>query len=257
MRRRYLSAVLAATLAAVASPAFAIKPMAQVEDGYPEPGLVESENTFTLDHKTHPDHGFSQYSMENELEWGVNENFTLRVKGAYFYVDSKDETGLKFDQAGIEAQYYFSNPNTDSIGISVIGSVLSGDNSLATEDFLVIQKDFQKWIVAYNLGVAVNVDNVYKHHSAPGAGRETEVSLINQAGVLYCFTPTFRLGADISVESIWQEARIYDHTSAYVGPTLNWIISDKLWITVGAEREIVNSADEPEYRLTVILGYFF
>ncbi len=255
MKRALAWGVVVAAVALAAPWAMAIKPMAEVEDGYPEaPGQLESENTFTLDHKTPQDHGFNQYSMENELEYGVSYDLTLRVKGAYFYVDSKEETGLKFDSAGVEAQYYFSNPNTDAVGVSVIGSLLSGDNSISSENFLVVQKDTKNWIFAYNLGLTIDVDNSFGHEHG---GRETDVSIVNQGGVMYCLTNRFRIGIDASMESVWREGRVYDHTTAYFGPTINWIPTDRLWMTLGLEREITNSEDEPMYRLTFIVGYFF
>src|SRR5262249_37258235 len=150
-------------------------------------GTVELENTLTLDYRQPGDHNFKQAAMENELEWQPLEKLALRLKGAYFYEDSAEHTGLRFDEAGFETQYYFTNPNTDLVGISVIGSILSGDNSIDSENFLVIQKDFEKWIVAYNFGVTIEVDNSYGHHTG---GRDTTVALVNQAGIEYQFTRT-------------------------------------------------------------------
>src|SRR5580765_7372262 len=104
-------------------PALAIKPYTLVEDGYTDPlHSLELENTFELDFHTREDSSFKQISAEHELEYQMTENFQIRVKGSYFYEDSKENTGLHFDSAGIEGQYYFSNSNTDPLGVSVIVS---------------------------------------------------------------------------------------------------------------------------------------
>src|SRR5947207_7195935 len=116
MHRLLICAALGSLIPSVA---LAVKPFPQVEDGYPEPpGQIELDQTFTLDHPTAEDHGFTQFSAEHELEFGVSENF---------YIDSKDEQGTHFDAAGVEAQYYFTNPHTDPIGISIIGAASGGD----------------------------------------------------------------------------------------------------------------------------------
>src|SRR4051794_5498834 len=152
---RLLAAGIAAALSvcAGAPSAFALKPWTLVEDGYPEAaGQFELETTFETNWHTQEDHGFREFALENELEYGFNQQFTLRAKIANVYEDSQDFEGLHFDAAGIEAQYYFTDPNTSSLGVSVIGSAEVGERGLfAGEAFLVLQKDFERFIFAYNL----------------------------------------------------------------------------------------------------------
>src|SRR5690242_2358511 len=112
MRRVLFFAGLALTLSA--GSALAVKPFALVEDGYGEaPGQLELENTLVSSFHTPSDSGFKNFSLENELEYGVNEHFVARVKATYFYEESNDLRGMHFDSGGVEAQYLFSNPITD------------------------------------------------------------------------------------------------------------------------------------------------
>src|SRR5262249_46937787 len=102
--QRCLTGFPAVCLILCAAPAaHAIEPVTLVADGYPERvGQLELENTFVAALHTPDDHRFQNYSMENELEYGIVENFTLRGKIAYFYEDSRELDGFHFDAAGIE-----------------------------------------------------------------------------------------------------------------------------------------------------------
>src|SRR5206468_5334485 len=96
--------------------------------------------------------------LENELEYGLTEKFTARVKDSYFYQDSKEFTGMHFDAAGVEGQYFFTNPNIDPIGLSLIASVEAGERTLDFETVFVAQKDIANWIATSNLRVLCAVD---------------------------------------------------------------------------------------------------
>ncbi len=235
--------------------ALALKPFALVEDGYSERvGQFELENTFTLSYHTHDEHNFQNYSMEHELEYGMAENFTLRVKGSYFYEKSEDTDGLHFDAGGVEGQLYFTNSNIDPVGISVIAAFEFGENSLINEDFVVVQKDFQNWIVAYNFGLTTEVDGVFHSHDQ---GTQTTGSIINAGGIDYVFSNSIRAGAEISAESSYDNWSDYTGTVIYAGPAINWTPVDQLWITVGFDWQLSNHHDEPDYLLTIIVGYYF
>jgi hypothetical protein len=43
----------------------------------------------------------------------------------------------------------------------------------------------------------------------------------------------------------------------YGGPSVNWTPIDQLWITVGFDFQLSNHPDEPDYLLTIIVGYYF
>jgi hypothetical protein len=251
MRRSFLATLLAAALPA--APAWAIKPFTLLEDGYPEVrGQIEFENTFDLGFRTGEDHSFSDLNVEHELEFGLSERFTFRVKGSYDYISSAQTDGLKFDVAGVEGQYYFTNPNTDKVGLSLLGAVESGDRSYSATAIFVAQKDFDRWILGYNLGVSVDVDNAY--HGGP---KDASVTITNALGAAYEIVPTLRVGADVSIDSTYAEARIYEGSTVYAGPVINWIPTRDLWITAGLQWQLTDTSDEPRYRAVLIVGYFF
>jgi hypothetical protein len=238
----------------LAPPARAIRPFTLVEDGYPEaPGQLELENTLSTSFRTNEDHSFRNFAIENELEYGLNEHFTARVKAAYFYQDSHEFTGMHFDDAGVEGQYFFTNPNIDDVGISVIGAVSAGERTITLESFAVVQKDLKDWILAYNLGIAAEFDGAF--HA--GDGVETTVTITNAIGAVYLFTPTLRAGAEASLESSYESARTYAGSNLFAGPVISWIPNDKIWITAGFNVQLTNADDEPRYVATIVVGYFF
>jgi hypothetical protein len=243
---------LVASLCA-ANRAWAIKPFTLVEDGYPERvGQLESENTFNAAWRTPADHSFQNYAMENELEYGLVENFTLRGKVSYFYQSSDEFTGFHFDTGAVAGQVFFSNPNTDAIGISVIASFGIGEHLLTAEQFLVVQKDTDHWILGYNFGLSTEIDGVFE-------GGQTSVSgsIINSAGAMYCLTRTFRVGAEASAESAYDNWNSYTATTVFVGPVLNWIPNNRTWLTAGFDVQATNTSDEPKHLFTLIFGYYF
>src|SRR5690242_6122141 len=102
---RALFATVAVATLSLTPPLLAIKPYTLVEDGYTDPlHSLELENTFELAFHTREDSGFKQLSAEHELEYQLTDNFQLRVKGSYFYEDSKENNGIHFDSSGIEGQ---------------------------------------------------------------------------------------------------------------------------------------------------------
>ncbi|QOV89514.1 hypothetical protein [Humisphaera borealis] len=237
-----------------AAPAMAIKPFTLVEDGYPEvKGTVELENTFEALWHSLDDPHQKEFGMEHELEFQLTEKFSLRVKGAYVYQDSSEGSSFHFDSGAIEGQYYFTNPIVDPIGISVIGVASVGERGAGGfEAFLVLQKDWDKLTVAYNLGFGTDIDNLYS-----GGSRETAGTLINSLGGIYSVAKNLRVGAEISAESSYAEWRHYGETLIWAGPVMSWTPSANLWVTAGVDYQISGERSEAQYRASVIVGYYF
>lgn len=238
------------------TPAWAIRPYTLVEDGYTDPvGQPELENTFEFDFHTREDSSFKQISAEHELELQMTENFALRVKGSYFYEDSHDGSGVHFDAAGVEGQYFFTNSNIDPLGVSVIVAAEAGEQTLNFESFLVLQKDWDKWTVTYNLGLATEIEGVFTDHN--GGGTTTTGTLTNALGAIYNLGPTVRVGGEIAAESTYANWSHYDGTTVFAGPVINWVPNRNWWFTAGFDFQLTDTADEPDYKFTVIVGYFF
>jgi hypothetical protein len=250
------TSIIALAALGVASPALAVNPFTLVDDGYPfAVHQLEYENTLNVQHAVSGDSRYLLIGNESELEYGLTENIVVTAVGGLYHERANDPTeGTHFDQGGLQVQYFFTNPNTDAIGVSVIATALFGETTFASENSLVLQKDFEKWIVAYNLGVNVEVDGFLQ--SGPA---DTTMTLSHSAGALYCLTNTVRVGAEFQLATTYREFfRAKQDTTLYFGPVVNWIVSDDLWITVGLNDELVRKTDgATQYQLNIVFGYDF
>ena len=254
-RRRPGAAALSLLIILLASKAHAIRPFTLVEDGYPEAvGQLELENTFTGEFNPRSDSGAKVFSVEHEFELGLAENFTLRLKGSYFYQDTADNSGLHFDAVGIEGQVFFTNPNTDDVGLSLITAVEGGEGSLTFVNIFVVQKDFDQWVLAYNLGFETSLDNVFR-----GRGGASTVSgtLTNALAAAYVLRPGLKIGAEASVDLDYDNWSRHTGTAVYAGPVIHWVPDRNWWITAGVNVLLNNTPDEPRWRATLIIGYYF
>lgn len=226
------------------------RPFTMVEDTYPEgAGAFELENTFSYNHRTRNDHGFNALDIEHEFEYGVNDNLDLKVPIAYGYESSADGDSTHFDSAAVQFDLYLANSYTDPVGIAIIGEAGVGEGSLSFETTLVVQKDFGDWVIAYNLGAETGIDGVFR------SDQENEVTglWINSLGAAYSLTGDLRVGAQVSAESTYADWSRYDGTTVYAGPTINYF-GGSWWLTIGPSAQLTSSADEPEYRLDLILA---
>src|SRR5215217_346172 len=91
------------------------RPFTFVYDTYPEgKGQLEYEQWFTAENGKPSDHGYNAFRLRHEFEYGVTENFDLSVYVANWrYEDSKEFTGTRYENSGIEGILYLSNPTTD------------------------------------------------------------------------------------------------------------------------------------------------
>jgi hypothetical protein len=239
----------------LSSKVLAIRPFTLVEDGYSEAvGQLELENTVEADFSPRSDSRAKSFGVEHELEYGLLENFTLRLKGSYVYEDSSQREGLRFDSFGVEGQLFFSNPNLDPVGLSVIAAVEAGEGSLTLNTIFVAQKDFDKWVVAYNFGLETSIDNVFR-----GAGQATATSgtLTNAFALAYVPQPGLKVGGELSLDLGYDNWSKHTDTALYAGPVINWIPNPDWWFTAGVDFLVNNTPDAPRWRAIIVIGYYF
>lgn len=252
MMRTSLAAALGAGALLVSS-AFGIKPYTLVEDGYPErQGIVELEQTFAGSWQLKGDPGAYSIGHEIELEYGLKDDFTLRVAGAYAYEHSLDGSSLHFDEAKLEGQYYFTNSTTDNIGFSFIGAATAGENTMGFEGIFVAQKDFEKWTLTYNLGVATAIDGVFSSQKE----NSVEGSINNAFGAVYDIGHNVKIGGEISAECIFPDWSNLEKVNVYAGPCINWVPNDRFWVTAGISYNVSGHTDEPRFIGGIIVGIY-
>jgi hypothetical protein len=253
MNRRFVPSVIALLL--LTYPALATnRPFTLVEDDYPlGKDLAELENTFGYAGHTREEGRSKVLSAEHELEYGLFENFELKIAGSYFYQDSQERAGMHFDEFKVEGELHITNPSTDDLGIAIIASAAVGENTVAFEQFLILQKDWTKWTVAYNLGFVTEVEGAFDSNK----DNATTGTIVNALGVDYNVTTDLRVGIEGIAESTYNDWSRYGGTTVYVGPVVNYIFTRNLWITAGIDALLTNQADEPRWMASVIVGWTF
>jgi hypothetical protein len=230
------------------------RPFTMVEDTYPEgKGAFEIENTVEYGHRTHRDHGLNTFDFEHELEFGLADNFDLKIPIAYHYEDTANGSGFGFDDIGIQGDVYLTNSFTDPVGVALMGEVNVGEDVLGLELTLVLQKDFGNWVVAYNLGAETEISGVFNSD----VENETEGVLVNSLGAAYSVGQNMRIGGQVLAESTYADWNDYEGTVVYAGPTFSYFGGRKWWLTVGPNFLLTNQQEEAEFRLDLIFGITF
>jgi hypothetical protein len=260
--KRYFAPVLGLVLLSTTAQADP-RPWTFTYDLYPEgKGNLEYEQWITWKHHTKDESGFDRVEFRHEIEWGVTDNFDLS-----FYVpnwsleNSRERTGSRFDSAGVEGILYLSKP-TDWIGIGLYGEINVGPHFAEFEQKILVQKDIGPWSFAYNLVFETEIE---REKDEVTGERENEVEGVigNVFALSWSANKNWRIGAELQLESIYEDWSHYTRTEIYAGPAIgytgNGIPGTKAnwWVTVTPAFQLSNHHDEPDFILRVLAGIEF
>ncbi|HEX8913382.1 MAG TPA: hypothetical protein VF796_13560 [Humisphaera sp.] len=200
------------------------------------------------------EHGYDRFDFRHEFEFGITDYFDLAIYlPSWHYEDSKELKGTKFDSVDIEAIVYLSNPRKDPLGVGLYAETKIGEDELELEFKLLLQKDWGKWVFAYNLVLETAIEGAFDSK----AENEVEGELKHVFGVSYALTPKVLVGAEAVVESVYADWSVYEHTTVWAGPAISYQPTDKFFITATAMYQFTDTQDEPDWRLRVIAGFSF
>jgi hypothetical protein len=165
---------------------------------------------------------------------------------------------VRFDTAGVEAIFLMSNPVKDAIGSGLYGEINVGEHEIEFEPKILLHKDIGQWTLAYNLILETEVEGI-------GRDEESEVEgvLGHAMGASYSLSPAWRIGGEMTIESVYENWNHYEGTSVYAGPVVsyqgeqigktNW----SWWATVTPAFQLSSQADQPDFKLRLIFGIIF
>ena len=243
---------LASYSVAIAGP----RPFVLTEDAYPDgQGALWYEQTTTFNFRTKEQHDTKEVDVEHEFEYGLTDEIDIKLAPSWHWSDTPGERGFEYDGIKLEGFYYCLNPNIEPLGVGLFANVNFGQRGLETEQGVVLQKDFDKWVLAYNLIFTTTADNLYDNDSQnPGT---TTGAISNNFGAAYSVSNHLRAGAEVSVESSFREWSHYDTTTVYAGPVVNYNFGN-LWITFGPDFLLTRGVkDAPQYQFNLIFGFAF
>jgi hypothetical protein len=215
------------------------------------PGDVEIENWVTWKTRKPDDHGFDQVEFRHELEWGITDKLQAAIYLAdwnYHRGNSAAERGFTYSGSALELIYNFTNPVADPIGLAVYQEFQIGYRRFESESKLLAQKNFWKFVVAYN----ATLEAEWEGENLAERQGEFQQSL----GVSYETSPHLLFGFECLHEVAfpnWSEA---ESAKFFAGPNVS-VRAGKYWGTLTALAQLTRAGDEPDLQLRAIFGFSF
>jgi hypothetical protein len=215
------------------------------------PGDVEVENWVTWRTHKPDDRGFDQVDFRHELEFGITENFQAAVYLAdWNYHDglSAGERGFTLSGSALELIYNFTNPVADTIGLAAYQEFQTGYRRFESESKLLAQKNFGKFVVAYN----ATLEAEWEDEGLEERAGEFQQSL----GLSYEVSPRLLFGAEFVHEIAFPDWSEAEPGKFFAGPNIS-IRHRTCWATVTALAQITRAGDEPDLEVRTIFGFSF
>ena len=215
------------------------------------PGDVEIENWVTWKTRKPNDHGYDQVDFRHELEFGITDKFQAAVYLAdwnYHRGVSAGERGFSYSGSALELIYNFTNPVADPIGLAAYQEFQVGYRRFESESKLLAQKNFGRFVVAYNATLEAEWE---------GEGLEERAGELQQSlGLSYEVSPHFLFGAEALHEVAFPDWSQAERGKFFAGPNVS-VRSGTWWATVTALAQVTRAGDEPDFQLRTIFGFSF
>jgi hypothetical protein len=212
------------------------------------PGSVEMEDWITW--KRGNDPRFDQVDFRHEFEFGITDQFQLSVYVAdWNYENNSERDGFTFSDVAVEAIYNLTNPVIDPVGLSIYQEVRAGDRLVEWESKIIAQKNYGRWIFAYN----ATLEAVWEGDDL----EEREGELSQALGASYEISPRLSVGLEFLHEFVFPDWRDNENIrNVFVGPNVsyrrgNW------FVTTTALAQATDTTDEADLQLRTIFGVGF
>lgn len=216
-----------------------------------EPGEVESENWITWGTSARDERGFNSLEFRHEIEFGVTDHLQIGLYLAdwgYREDPKANEHGFRYQSSALEVIYNLTNPTTDLLGLALYGEVRGGPEELELESKVILQKDFGRFVIAYNGTLEAKWEGDRLDEKAG--------EIAQSVGVSYEISPAWLVGAELLHEidlPNWSEMA---DSVVYGGPNVsyrhgNW------WVTVTPLVQLTNVSSEVDVQTRLIVGVEF
>jgi hypothetical protein len=191
-----------------------------------------------------------EFDFRHELEFGITDRFQASLYFADWHVNAHPggDDRAHFDDAALEVIYRLSSPVTDFLGAGVYGEIRGGPELIELEGKVLLQKNFGKWIAAYN---AVLEGRWVGEHL-----EQREGELAQTAAVSYGINSRFTIGAEAlhEVDILnWDQT---EKSVVWAGPNAS-VRSGRWYATVTALARLSDNRDEPHVQTRLITGFEF
>lgn len=234
------------------------RPFAFTYDTYSiDPGHWEYEQYITYKADRDDMDDYSRWEFQHEIEFGVADNFDVGLYLARWSItDTGDDEETEFDGVKVRGIFYPSNPVTDWIGSGIYNEIAIDNDELKFEQKLLLQKDWEFWTLAYNLVFETEIEHVFD------TDEETEVEgkIKHLLAASYAASPSWKLGAELVVETPYDDWEDRGDTRVYAGPAIHYqggevgIRDWTWWVTVTPMIQLTDVDSAENWRVGSIIA---
>lgn len=192
----------------------------------------------------------NEFDFRHEFEYGITDRLQASLYFADWHINDHPggDDRVHYDDAALEVIYRLSNPVTDLLGTAVYGEIRGGPELVELEGKILLQKNFGKWITAYN---AVLEGSWAGEHLEERKGEFSQT-----AAVSYEINPRFMVGAEALHEidiPNWDKA---EKSVLWAGPNAS-VRFGHWYVTLTALTRLSENRDEPHVQTRLITGFEF
>ncbi len=216
----------------------------------------EFEQWFTWKHRSESGDSIDNFEFREELEYGLTEKIQLGAELPAWHFTSApepDRDGPRFDHLAFDIKYIFLDAATEPLGLAAKAELEVGEEEIALEGRLILQKNWEKWEFAYNF----LVEAVWENDEDGKRYREESGELNNRLAADYEIAPQFFVGAELLHEiplPEWHTGRA--DQVLWIGPNASYHSTN--WaITATFLPRVSDSEGEPHYQLRMIFEIDF
>jgi hypothetical protein len=215
------------------------------------PRSVEIENSVTWSTHQPGNAAFNQLDFRHEIEIGLTDHLQAGIYLAdWSWVNDPAAhiNTTRYTNSAVELICNLTNPTADAIGSAIYGEIREGGNFLELEGKLILQKNFGRWVFAYN----ATVESIWEgDHLAERSGEFSQA-----LGVSYEISPRLLVGAELLHEvdiPNWSKAA---NQPVRIGPNISWR-HGRWWLTVTPMVNVNRLPDEAALEVRTIFGTNF
>ncbi len=216
-----------------------------------ERGEVEAENWVTWGTRPRDERGFNSLDFRHEIEFGVTDHLQVGLYLAdwgYREDPAANERGFRYQSSAVELIYNLTNPTTDLLGLAFYGEVRGGPELLELESKVILQKNIDRFVIAYN----GTLEAVWEGNHL----RERAGEFAQSFGVSYELTPAWLLGAELLHEIDLPDWREAEKSVVYGGPNLSYR-RGSWWVTLTPLVQLTDRSSEVALQTRLIFGFEF
>ena len=213
-------------------------------------GEFEYEQWATWKTDKDADPRFDRFDIRHELEFGVTDNLQLGLYLSDWRVQRGDsvDDGAEWRNVAVETIFALTDPVTDALGSALYGEIKLGDELLALEGKLILQKNIGKWVFAWNGTIEAEWEG--------SDFSEDKGELAQTLGGSYQFTPKLLAGFELVHQIGYDDWSQWEDHTLYLGPNVSYRTQD-WWITATPLVQATDVDSEANFQLRLIFGFDF